>query len=131
MGNTVLVTDDSPDSSKLLKKFLEKMGFSVVESADGYQTMNILENGEVDDWACFVSDIKMPEMEGMELLKRVKSSEKHKDTPFILLTAVVDHDYIREAKELGVSGYIVKPISYDRVLKEFKELFPDHDFSKK
>ena len=70
----------------------------------------------------------MPNMDGLELLRRTRNDEKFKDLPFVLVTAVSDKDYIFEAKNLKVNGYILKPVTYKRVSAKLQELFPEKQF---
>jgi two-component system chemotaxis response regulator CheY len=72
----------------------------------------------------------MPEMDGIELLKNVRESARWKDLPFVLVTAVSDKDYIVSAKDYGVNGYILKPVTFHRVTAKLQELFPNKVFPK-
>ena len=79
---------------------------------------------------CVISDIMMPKMDGLALLKAVRGFDKTRTVPFILVTAVSDKDYITQAKELKVNGYILKPVTFQRVTAKLQELFPQHAFPK-
>ena len=70
----------------------------------------------------------MPNMDGLELLKSCRGDDNFKDIPFVLITAVSDREYILEAKELHVNGYILKPVTFQRVTTKLKELFPEKKF---
>ena len=70
----------------------------------------------------------MPEMDGLQFLKNVRSEGPDKDIPFVLLTAVSDKDSILQAKASNVNGYLLKPVSYDKVKKKMTEFFPNVKF---
>ena len=120
----IVVAEDSAPNRKILVHLLEKMGFSVDSFENGKEAWDFL-NSEADDVCAIISDIMMPQMDGIELLKEVRSSEKHKDIPFVLVTAVSDKDYILEAKKLKVDGYLLKPVSFEKVSGKIKQLFPE------
>jgi two-component system chemotaxis response regulator CheY len=72
----------------------------------------------------------MPVMDGLTLLKTVRESAQGKSIPIVLITAVSDKDLILQAKNLSVNGYILKPVTSQRVESKMKELFPSRTFPK-
>jgi len=125
----VLVAEDSAPNRKVLVLLLQKFGFQVIECADGDVAWNALqeEHGKKKIVAVF-SDIMMPKMDGLELLRRVRNQESTRDLPFVFVTAVSDSDYILEAKSLKSNGYVLKPVTYQRMETKLKELFPEREF---
>lgn len=124
-GKTVLVVEDSKTSRDLLHKILSDMGFSVIDCEDGRAALSALEslamNGSTVD--AIFSDISMPNMDGIELLRTLKTGEKTKSIPTVLVSSVSDRDIIMTAKNLNVDGYILKPISSQRVAIKVDEIF--------
>ena len=100
----VLVVDDEEILRSLLEKILKKEGYTVHLAASGKEALRILEGNPVD---IVVSDIKMPEMDGIELLKVVK--ENHPNVGVIMMTAYADTCSVKDALLLGADDYVTKP----------------------
>jgi len=130
----ILIVEDSPPNRKVLAHLLERMGYRVLACANGQEAWDKLTGKggqkEAQDVVAVISDIMMPQMNGLRLLRMVRENEQLKDMPFLLVTAVSDKDYIVQAKQLNVSGYILKPITYQRVSAKLNEIFPDKVFPK-
>ena len=126
----IVVAEDSPPNRKILVHLLEKLGYEVESCEDGKQAWEKLENGELENVVAVLSDIMMPNMDGLQLLKNVRSKEGLKGLPFVLITAVSDREYIMQAKEHKVNGYILKPVTFQRVTSKLKEIFPDKKFDR-
>ena len=105
----VVVVDDQADVRSLIKKMLKDLKIErVLEANDGQEALTLLDAPaqQIDVVIC---DWNMPNMTGVELLKRVRSSGK--DIPFLLVTGRADKDSVIEAKDSGVSAYIAKPFT--------------------
>jgi len=126
---TIVLAEDSPPNRKILTHLLEKMGFKVIPCENGQEALKNLTSGE-HDVKLVMSDIMMPTMDGLELLRQIRADEKIKSIPVILITAVSEKDYIDRARSLGVSGYILKPVTFNRVLEKMTTLFPNKVFPK-
>jgi two-component system chemotaxis response regulator CheY len=72
----------------------------------------------------------MPEMDGMEFLRTIRGQPDHQATPVILVTAVADKENIMQATSLKVSGYVLKPITFQRIIGKLQEIFPTKKFPK-
>ena len=126
----ILVAEDSPPNRKILGHLLKKLNYNVIECPNGQEAWDsYLKEESVDGLVAIFSDIMMPSMDGLGLLKNVRKTNKYKDTPFVLITAVSNEDYIVQAKSFNVSGYILKPITFQRITTKLKELFPSKNFS--
>lgn len=127
----ILVAEDSPPNRKILVHLLEKLGYQVEGYADGAATWEALTTGKLPKApAAILSDIMMPGMDGLQLLKNLRESDQFKQIPFVLITAVSDKNYIVEAKSLKVDGYILKPVTFNKVTLKLQELFPAKKFPK-
>jgi two-component system chemotaxis response regulator CheY len=127
----IVIAEDSPPNRKILAHLLNKLGFDVIQCENGQQAWDELSKPEQQDKVlAIISDIMMPGMDGLQLLKNVRGEEKLKKVPFVLVTAVSERDYVTQAKELSVNGYLLKPITFQRVHDKLKELFPDREFPK-
>ena len=109
MAFNILVADDSETMRAVVKKTVEMSGVPIGEfheAANGKEALTILENNWVD---VILSDINMPEMGGMDLLRAVVASEDFRRIPLIFITTESSEARMEEAKKLGVAGYIKKP----------------------
>ena len=106
-----LVVDDMNTMRMLVKQTLRGLGGETFDlAADGEEAWKMLTD-DTRGIDFIVSDWNMPNMTGIELLKKVRSSEKFKDMAFILVTAEQDVAQVQEAIKSGVDGYIVKPFN--------------------
>ncbi len=128
--DTIIIAEDSPPNRKILAHLLEKLGFHVVACENGQAAWEALQSGEHKRVVCVISDIMMPTMDGLGLLRLVRGEDNLKKLPVILVTAVSEKDYIVQAKELNVNGYILKPVTFQRVTSKLQELFPGRTFPK-
>jgi two-component system chemotaxis response regulator CheY len=111
----VLVVDDFPTMRRIIKNLLKQLGYENVDEAEnGEDALKKLKNG---DYKFVVSDWNMPVMEGIELLRHVRSDPQLKDIPFLMVTAEAEKEKVIEAIKLGVDNYIVKPFTGE-ILKE-------------
>jgi len=119
MGKKILVVDDEEMIRKFLKINLTKWGFEVKEAVDGAQAMKELDNDHFDLLIC---DIMMPNMDGWQVLKEVKSNPKTKDVFVMFLTAKSEEADMAKAHHLGVDHYITKPFTKAQLLHGLKSI---------
>jgi len=104
-----LVVDDFSTMRRIVKNFLNDLGYNNVQEADdGNTALPILKTGNVD---FLITDWNMPGMPGLDLLKAVRSNDKLKKLPVLMLTAEAKREQIVEAAQAGVSGYVIKPFT--------------------
>lgn len=107
----ILVIDDYNTMRRIVKNLLKQLGFSNTdEAADGEEAFKKLHER---DFKLIISDWNMEPMSGLELLKKVRSDEKLKNLPFIMVTAESKPENVMIAKKAGVSNYIVKPFNVE------------------
>lgn len=125
----IVVAEDSAPNRAVLVLLLRRMGFQVIECEDGDIAWKALSD-EISskNIVAVFSDLMMPKMDGLELLRRARNDDRTRKLPFVFVTAVSDTEYISEAKNLRSDGYILKPATYQRVLLKLKELFPERVF---
>lgn len=124
----VVVAEDSPPNRTILVLLLKKLGYKVFECEDGEIAWTTMQKNKDKNIVAVISDMMMPNMDGMELLRRVRAAEGFEKLPFVFVTAISEKDYIFEAKNLKANGYILKPVTYSRVTQKLKELFPGKSF---
>lgn len=105
----VLLVDDYVPVRRTLRDLLRQIGFRNIDDASDATTA--LAKLQDASFGLVISDWKMEPMSGLELLKRMRSDDKLKDTPFIMVTGTGAEDDVLAAKEAGVSSYIVKPFN--------------------
>ena len=110
----ILVVDDMMTMRKLVKKALTELGFSnIMEAPDGEQAWAKINDTVAinSPFQLIICDWNMPNMKGIDLLKKVRASASMKTVPFILLTAESEKDQVVEAMAAGVSEYLLKPFT--------------------
>jgi len=115
MAFNILVADDSETMRAVIKRTVGMSGVPVgefYEAANGKEALAVLENNWVD---VILSDINMPEMGGVELLKVVSADEDLKKIPLIFITTEGSDARREEAKKLGVAGYVKKPFQPEAI----------------
>jgi two-component system chemotaxis response regulator CheY len=112
----LLVVDDSSTMRRIIKNTLARLGYKdVLEGEDGEQGWEILDaNPDID---MLITDWNMPNMNGLELVKKVRADERFKDLPIIMVTTEGGKAEVITALKAGVNNYIVKPFT-PQVLKE-------------
>ncbi|MGD0916335.1 MAG: response regulator [Thermodesulfobacteriota bacterium] len=123
MSKKVLVVDDEEVIRKLLRIHLVKWGYEVKEAVDGTQAIE--EIGK-DDFDLLICDILMPNMDGWQVLKEVKSNPKTKDMPVIVLTAKNQDTDMFKGYDLGASYYMTKPFTKAQLLYGLKLMFEEN-----
>jgi two-component system, chemotaxis family, chemotaxis protein CheY len=115
MGNNVLLVDDSSTMRKIVGRSLRQAGIefdNIFEAADGLQALEVLEKESVD---IVLSDINMPNMDGIAFLREKANRANMKDIPVFMISTETGEDIIGEAKSLGAVGAIKKPFTPDMV----------------
>lgn len=117
----ILVVDDFATMRRIIKNILKQLGFNnVVDADDGTTAWEILNKDKID---FIISDWNMPKMSGIELLRKVRSSEEFADIPFLMVTAEGQQENVIEAVQAGVSNYIVKPFTPEVLEQKIKKIF--------
>jgi two-component system chemotaxis response regulator CheY len=113
MSRVALVVDDSLTVRKLVSRCLQQAGFEVIEATNGKEA---LESAQKHPFALIVTDYNMPIMDGLEFVRSARDIEQHKFTPIVFLTTEGDTAKKDEAKAAGVTAWIIKPFSPEKVL---------------
>ncbi len=109
----ILVVDDSLSMQKMVTLTLKTAGYEVVESSDGQAALNIAQSQSVD---LILSDVNMPNMNGIELCQNIRKLPKHKFTPFLMLTTESAGDIKMQGKKAGATGWLLKPFNPQQLL---------------
>ena len=124
-----VLLEDSTPNRRIMATILTKVGFEVKEAINGKEGLTIVnecfDNGIKID--LFMSDIMMPEMDGFQFLEKIRTKSELDAIPFVFVTALANKDDIKRAQEMKASGYLLKPIVANQMLKKIVALFPDLD----
>ncbi len=116
MKSRILFVDDEEPIRELVRFYVEKEGFTMLEAEDGVQALEIFENEYVD---LAIVDIMMPRMDGWELVKKMKAQ---RDVPVIMLTAMGESKDKLRGFDIGSDDYVVKPFDPDELMARVKTI---------
>jgi two-component system, chemotaxis family, chemotaxis protein CheY len=114
MAKRIMTVDDSPTVRQMLSFTLEDAGYQVLEAVDGADALSKLAAGEKVD--LLITDLNMPIMDGIELIRAVRADPANRFIPIIMLTTETQESKRQEGKIAGASGWIVKPFKPQQVL---------------
>ncbi|MGM0414529.1 MAG: response regulator [Bacillota bacterium] len=117
MGKRILAVDDEENIRELLKYNLEKEDYEVVMASRGDQVINILEEQKID---LIILDLMLPGIDGLSLCKKIKSDERFKRLPIIMLTARTEEIDRVVGLEMGADDYVSKPFSMRELIARIK-----------
>lgn len=117
----ILVIDDSGVMRRIHRNTLTEHDIGpddIVEAADGEEALEIAER---DDIGVFLVDWNMPKVDGLKLVKKLRSMDRYQDTPIIMITSEAAKYNVMEAIQAGVTNYIVKPIRGDTLWEKLRK----------
>jgi len=115
----ILIVDDNPVSAKVIDLILKKNGYDTIVVHSGKDALQYLEsNVQIE---LIISDIMMPEMDGLELINKIKGKPEWKDTPVIVCTVIADVETVKKSAEAGCRHYVLKPIKAAQLLEKVRE----------
>jgi two-component system chemotaxis response regulator CheY len=115
----ILAVDDSASMRQMVSFTLQGAGYEVVEACDGQDAFNKAKQASVD---LVLSDVNMPVMDGIALIKNLRTLPNYKFTPILMLTTESAADKKTEGKAAGATGWIVKPFNPDQLLNTIKKV---------
>ena len=113
MAGTILIVDDSASMRQLVSFALKDAGYDVIAAVDGKDALGKANGTKVD---MVVTDLNMPNMNGIELIKEIRSGTTNKFTPVVMLTTESQDSKKQEGRAAGASGWIVKPFTPEKLL---------------
>ena len=123
MGKTALIVDDSATMRQMVSFTLMNAGFTVIEAADGKEAVKKIV-GSRKKMDIVVTDLNMPEMDGIALIKELRKLSAFKFTPILMLTTESAAEKKQAGKEAGATGWIVKPFNPEVLLKTIAKVLP-------
>ncbi len=114
MSKIALTVDDSKTMRDMVKYTLSQAGFTVIEAEDGKAALVAVEGKKVD---VVITDLNMPNMNGIELIRALRAKSDFKFTPILMLTTEADDTKKNEGKSAGATGWIVKPFQPEKLVQ--------------
>jgi two-component system chemotaxis response regulator CheY len=115
----ILAVDDSASMRQMVSFTLKGAGHDVIEASDGVEALKLAQGQSVD---LVLSDVNMPNMDGLTLCKNLRQLGAYKFTPILMLTTESTGDKKMEGKSAGATGWIVKPFNPDQLLTTIKKV---------
>jgi two-component system chemotaxis response regulator CheY len=116
---TILAVDDSASMRQMVSFTLKGAGYEVIEADDGVNALSAVKGKKVD---LVVTDVNMPNMDGISLIKALRGQPDYKFTPILMLTTEAGDGKKAEGKAAGATGWIVKPFNPDQLLATIKKV---------
>jgi two-component system, chemotaxis family, chemotaxis protein CheY len=121
MTKRILAVDDSKTMRDMVTFTLKKAGFDVAEAEDGKAALDVLAGGKFD---LIITDLNMPNMDGISLIKSVRSGTTHRGVPILILTTESDGAKKADGKAAGATGWLVKPFSPEKMIELIQRVCP-------
>ncbi|MCB1774122.1 MAG: response regulator [Gammaproteobacteria bacterium] len=119
MAASILAVDDSASMRQMVSFTLKGAGYDVVEAADGVEALNIAKTRSVN---LVITDVNMPNMDGISLIRELRALPTYKFTPLLMLTTESSADKKQQGKAAGATGWIVKPFNPEQLLNTVKKV---------
>jgi two-component system chemotaxis response regulator CheY len=112
-AQTILAVDDSASMRQMVRFTLEGAGYKVVQASDGMEALEFARTGPVD---LVLTDVNMPRMDGLTLVRELRALHSYKFTPMLVLTTESGQETKQRGKQAGATGWIVKPFNPEQLL---------------
>ena len=121
MSKRILTVDDSRTMRDMLKAALTTAGFETVQAEDGVHGLEVLGQNSVD---LIITDINMPNMDGFELIERIRGEDRYRGLPILVLTTESSPEKKARARESGATGWLVKPFQPEQLVSVIRRVSP-------
>ena len=119
MAASILAVDDSASMRQMVSFTLKGAGYDVVEAADGVEALHLAKGRSVN---LVITDVNMPKMDGIALIRELRALPSYKFTPLLMLTTESGAEKKQVGKAVGATGWIVKPFNPDQLLNTVKKV---------
>jgi two-component system chemotaxis response regulator CheY len=119
MPKTILTVDDSSSVRQMVGFTLREAGYEVIEASDGKDALSKMTGKPIN---LVITDLNMPNMDGIELIKSIRKNPIHKFLPILMLTTESQESKKIEGKQAGATGWIVKPFKQEQLLAVIKKV---------
>ncbi len=114
MAKKIMMVDDSKTTRSMVTFTLRRAGYEVMEAEDGSQALELIGSQRFD---CVITDINMPVMDGLELIRRLRANPAHQATPILMLTTTSETAKKQAGQDAGASGWLGKPFHPNDLIK--------------
>jgi two-component system chemotaxis response regulator CheY len=122
LAHRLLLVDDSPTARSFAAAALEAEGdIDVSEARSGFEALKLLPSGQFD---CIITDINMPDINGLEVIRFARSHARYHDTPVIIISTEGRDRDIEKARALGANEYVVKPFTPEELVAAVRRHLP-------
>jgi len=121
MTKRIMTVDDSASIRQMVGFTLRNAGYEVLETEDGQEALEVLEREPID---MLITDLNMPNVDGISLIKKVREKAETKFIPIIMLTTESQDDKKNQGREAGATGWIVKPFRPDQLINVITKVLP-------
>ena len=118
---SILAVDDSASMRQMVAFTLKGAGYNVIEAVDGKDALEKAKSGGAD---VVLTDVNMPNMDGIELVRQLRQLPKYKFTPMLLLTTESGADKKAQGKAAGATGWLVKPFDPRKLVDVIRKVLP-------
>lgn len=118
MKKVILFAEDSPSIRKFVTFSLKSKGYEIVAVSDGMEALEKLPGNEFD---LVITDLNMPNVDGFELIKSIRTSDQFKEIPIIILSSLAGSEEIDKGLSFGANSYLVKPFDQKRIEYEISK----------
>jgi two-component system, response regulator len=121
----ILLIEDNPDDAGLAIRALKKYNLAnhLLHLQDGEEAINFIFSEKMAGYPKLILlDLKMPKVDGIEVLRKIKADEQKRVIPVVVLTSSKEERDIVDSYKLGVNAYIVKPVDFDKFVKAISEI---------
>ncbi len=119
MAKVIMTADDSASIRQMVEFTLKQAGYEIVQAVDGQDALNKLKSTTVD---MLITDLNMPNMDGIQLIREVRKLPAYKFVPIVLLTTESQASKKQEGKAAGATGWIVKPFKPPQLVAVVKKV---------
>ncbi|MGE5806079.1 MAG: response regulator [Ignavibacteria bacterium] len=115
MKKVILIADDSPSIRKFISFALAENGYDIISAGDGMEALEKLPKEPVN---LIITDLNMPNVDGFELIKSIRSSPEYRNIPIIILSSLSGKEEIEKGLNYGANSYLIKPFNSKKILYE-------------
>ena len=116
---SILAVDDSPSMRQMVNYTLKRAGYDVVSANDGVEALTIAQGRDI---SLVLTDINMPNMDGITLIKHLRELDNYRFKPILILTTESSNEKKMQGKDAGATGWIVKPFDPDKLLSTLRRV---------
>lgn len=116
---TILTVDDTASMRQMISFTLGSVGYEVIQACDGAEALKLARDRKVD---LVIADVNMPNMDGISLVKSLRTLDAYRFTPILMLTTESQEDMRTQGKRAGATGWIVKPFNPEQLVNVVKKV---------